>query len=231
MTSCGPVDAELCGDQGAIIAAAAYLDAHYQPNPSSCNSQVVIPWVWLVRFAAELALQSATKAIYLATDGNLDAWPLTKRHDFKTLHEVWVAALVRTAKDSGEKESLKSSCRLLKCHYESIDDLDKGGLSLRYPVSHPKKPVSQLTSGFVEHCDWPVSLRLLIVGVCDLTIACLPHGRIQCRNAFGFLRATAAAARCLGDYVPTRNVFDEDWKWACYLEFFDQIADHSWYPA
>lgn len=58
-----PITSDLCGPQGSIVTAVAYLDAHYQLDPTGSNAQVAIPWVWSIRFSAELTYQSATEAL------------------------------------------------------------------------------------------------------------------------------------------------------------------------
>lgn len=216
MTACGPVDAEICGEQGAIITAAAYLDAHYQLDSQSCNSQVAIPWVWLVRFAAELAHQSASKALHFAADGHLKDWGLVRVHSFDALHSEWVRAGGKNATDRSKRQSFKDKAKALRALFGPIDSVDPRGLMLRYPVSHPRnaKWVPAIPPRFAEHCDWPILLRKLIARICDLTIERLSPERQACRNAFGFLRATAAAGFCLGDYLPSTDVFHGEWEYS-----------------
>jgi hypothetical protein len=217
VTSCGPIDSEICGEQGAVISAAAYLDAHYQLDPSKCNTQVAIPWVWLARFAAELTLQSATKALY-ASRGALQEWPECNRHVLGDLHSQWSDAAQKCLDTRPKIQRFQSKADINSSLFGPLDAADPNGLMLRYPVPHPKhKDVSPIPNGFDEHCEWPYRLRQLIVRVCDLTIEVLPESRASCRNAFKFLRCTAAAGYCLGNYDGTIELPSHEWPYSEHL--------------
>ncbi len=199
---CAPVDSSLCGDQGTIVTAVAYLDAHYQLDPDACNQQVVLPWVWTARFTAELTYQSATKALCLAQGESYGVQP---SHDLESKHSYWCE---RVGSGKSARVELTNRCKAIKELWRPIEQVDTNGLMFRYPLGYPDRQVPPLPEAFAEHCDWPLRLRKVIALVCDITIERLPDESEACRNALRHLRCAAAAKACLAGYNPSSVIDD-----------------------
>ena len=206
-SSCPTPTEHICGAHGGFVTAIAFMDAHYQLRPEGCNSQVVVPWIYLVRFAAEITFQSCTRAIDKSAG-------ITSSHDFNSHYQCWHTALV-TGHPAHVKTNLKTSAKRCKDYFEPIDAIDTRGLSFRYPMGNMEldPPQPPLPADLTEHCSWPLKLRKLIATVCDLTIKRLGETaeNRECVNAIRSLRKAAAAGECQGDYDPriTIQPYDE----------------------
>lgn len=209
ISTCSPVEGTLCGEQGTVVMAIAYLDAHYQLSPGSCNQQVAVPWAWLARFAAELTYQSATYALCLAVD---EPYSVPSAHHFRGLHSRW-CDMASSGKEDADRQRVTSHCAKATPFWQPIDDVDPQGLMLRYPLGHPDRNVPSIPEGFVDHCDWPLLCRSLVATLCDTTIDALPPSSEHCINALRHLRSTAAAGDCLGDFDPSEPILEPDDSW------------------
>jgi len=224
---CAPVDSVLCGDQGTIVTAVAYLDSHYQLDPDACNIQVVLPWIWLARFAAELTYQSAAKALLLS-EGK--AFKVRPKHDLTTMHSYWCEALTH-GNSERRVQSLRARSRAAAEPWAGIEAVDINGLMFRYPLGHPERSVPPMPAGFAEHCDWPLDFRRSIAMICDLTIAELPESSERCRNAFRHLRCAAAAGDCLAGYNPAVRIDrDHDFRYLLDRHPSEFELPVSWHP-
>ena len=195
MHTCPPICSAVANNRGIIVVAASYLDAHYLISPQGCNTQVVVPWVWNARFAAELTFQSCTKAADPTFDkhGN---------HSFNSLYARWSQGLQKDMTDSQQNKlsNLAGNC---KQFFQPIDEHDPDGLMFRYPVN--------INQGFLEHCGWPLLCRKLIATICDVTKVRIEMNedtddRGDCIHLLDFLRATACAGYCYGSYNRDRSI-------------------------
>ena len=190
---CPSVNANICGKQGGPVTAAAYLDAHYELNPNGCNSQVVVPWLYLARFAGELTIQSSIVVF------EPEYRPGRNEHMFKKLFDRWQNALQKGL-DTSDKQRFKVRTSKIPQFFEPIDRVDCNGLMFRYPMGCEGKAMQPLPENLEEHCQWPHKIQQLIATFCDITLDLIDEDRINCINAFRHLRATAACGGCLGDF-------------------------------